>query len=73
MVRVRVDESQSRVIRDGERRIELVDEQGCSLGFADITWTAEDLRQAKAAAASDGPRYTTAEVLQMLASKTLPE
>lgn len=63
-----VDDQQAAVIRNAGDTVEILDKQGRRLGYVAADFTDEDIAAARRRVASDEPRYTTAEVLEHLAS-----
>lgn len=61
-----LDEQQARILSDSRGVVGLRDKDGKYLGFAGRGFTDEDVEIARRRLASEGPRYTTAEVLDHL-------
>jgi hypothetical protein len=67
MQHIVVDDEQAKLIAEATDTVEIRDRRGKHLGYVDHT-TEEDIAIAKQRLASDGPRYTTHEVLEHLRS-----
>jgi len=66
MVQVVLSREQAEQIARAREGVELLDEKGHSLGVVTRGYSAEELKLAQERARSDGPWYTTAEVLEHL-------
>ena len=68
MVHIIVDDQQAKTITECSGTIEVRDRQGRCLGYISHGFTDEDIAEAKRRLAAEGPRYTTQQVLDHLAS-----
>ena len=68
MTKLVLDDNQAELLSDAGEHVEVVDRRGNVLGRLVRGVTDEDIAIAKQRAASDAPRYTTAEVLEYLSS-----
>jgi hypothetical protein len=66
MVQIVLTKEQAEKIARANEGVELLDEQGRSLGVLTRGYSAEELKLAKERARSEGPWYTTAQVLEYL-------
>ena len=69
MVQVVLTKEQAERIASADEGVELLDEEGRSLGIVTRGYSPEELKLAQERARSEGPWYTTEEVLEHL--KTL--
>jgi len=65
---ITVDDEQARLIAECAESLEIRDQHGKCLGYVAHGFSDEDIEIALQRMHSDEPRYTTAEVLQQLAS-----
>lgn len=63
-----LDDQQAQIVSETGGKVEVRDREGRHLGFVTHGFTEAEIQEAKQRAASDEPRYTTAEVLQYLES-----
>jgi len=68
MQHIIVDDQQARIISEATEDVEIRDPRRRHLGYVAHGFTDEDIAIAKQRLASDGPRYTTQEVLDHLRS-----
>lgn len=68
MIRIILDDNQAKSLQSGRETIELCDRSGKLLGYAARTPAAEDIEEANRRLASDGPWYSTQQVLDHLNS-----
>ena len=68
MVYITLDDQQARIFAEATHEVAVRDASGKHLGYITSGFTLEDLREAELALASEGSRYTTAEVLAHLKS-----
>jgi hypothetical protein len=70
MVQLILNDDQARVIRESVEPVEIVDRTGNRIGILKRghQWTPEELAEAERRARSDGPWYSTQEVLDHLNS-----
>lgn len=68
MVQLVVDDDQAQLIRESSEPIEIVDRTRSRIGILDRDWTPEELAETERLARSDGPWYTTQEVVAYLGS-----
>jgi hypothetical protein len=70
MTRIVLNAEQVRALDLGleQGEVELVDGNGCPVGYVDRTFSKAELAAAKRRSEADGPWYTTAEVLAHLES-----
>lgn len=66
MTYIVLDEQQAKILSEACGVIGLRDQSGRHLGFVSHGFTDDDIEMARKRLASDGPRYTTAEVLDHL-------
>ena len=69
MIRIILDDQQAKSLQSGRETIELRDRSGKLLGYAARTPSAKDIEEAERRLASDGPWYSTQQVLDHLGSQ----
>lgn len=68
MIRIVLNDDQVKAVEDSSGTVELRDSRGRLVGYAARSSSSEDIAAAKARLCSDGPWYTTAQVLGHLQS-----
>lgn len=68
MAHITIDEQQAKIVLEASDEIEVRDPQGNRLGFVSRSFNAAEIAEAKRRLASNGPWYTTKEVLDHLRS-----
>lgn len=64
-----LDEAQANVVSQAKGNVEIRDRNGKHLGYLAHGFTDDDIRIARERAVSPSPRFSTAEVLDRLASR----
>ena len=68
MTQLVLSDEQARLLSSTNEGVELVDQQGRHLGYVALGFSPNDIAEAARRAGSDGPWYTTEEVLKHLES-----
>jgi hypothetical protein len=68
MNRLVLSDEQARLLSLSKEVVEVVDQDGKHLGYVTTDFSAEEIAEAERRAGSDGPWYTTDEVLKHLKS-----
>jgi len=68
MPHIVLDDQQAQIVSEITGYVEIRDRRGRHLGFVAHDFTDAEIQEAKRRAASNEPRYTTAQVLQHLES-----
>lgn len=68
MPHIILDDEQAKIIAQAKGSVEIRDRSGRCLGYLSHGFTAEEIAEAERRAASDGPWYTTQQVLEHLRS-----
>jgi hypothetical protein len=69
MSHIVLNAEQAKLVASALKPVQVRDAAGNVLGYIPPVWTEEDVADAKRRLASDGPRYTTAQVLEYLRSR----